>query len=91
LTFAVRAKLKQLVVNFWRKSATPATSVGQEIIQISRQASVVLPQSSDRIRNSRKPLQQPQRLDLCRKARHPSQRDRELLVKRLRPSPVSGI
>jgi hypothetical protein len=91
LTFAVRAKLKQLVVNFRRKSATPAAAVCQKVIEISRQANVVLPQAGDRIRNPRKPLKQSQRLDLRRKACHPSQRNRKLLVEWLRPSPVSGI
>ena len=89
--FAVRAKLHQLVLNFWCKAKTPAAAVGQQVIEIPRKANVVLPQTGDGIGNSRKPLQQGQRLDLYWKTCGPSQRCRQLLVERLRPSPVPGI
>jgi hypothetical protein len=89
--FAVRAKLHELVMNFWGKAKTPAAPVGQQVIEISRKGNVVLPQAGDGVGNSRKPLQQRQRLDLYRKTCGPSQRCRQLLIKWLRPSPVPGI
>jgi len=89
--FAVRAKLHELVMNFGCKAKTSAAPVGQQVIEISRKADVVMPQAGDGIGNSRKPLQQGQRLDLYRKTCGPSQRCRQLLVERLRPSPVPGI
>jgi hypothetical protein len=70
--FAILAKLNKLVVNFWRKAHAPPAPVYQEVVQILRQANVVLPQTSNCVRNSRKPLKQCLRLDLYREACSPS-------------------
>ena len=52
-TFAVRAKLNKFVVNFGRKSEATPAPVYQEVVQIMCQIDIVLPQTSDSVRNSR--------------------------------------
>jgi hypothetical protein len=90
-TFAICAKLKQLMVNLWRESDAPPAAVYQEVVQILPQAGVVWPQMGDAVRNPRKTLKQCQWPDLHWKACSPSRRRGQLLVERLQPSPFSGV
>jgi hypothetical protein len=41
-------------MNFWGESLTAPASVDQEVVQVQPQTNVVLPQTSEGVRNSRK-------------------------------------
>jgi len=60
----VLAKHQEFVMYFWRESSAATAPVSQKVIQVQLQFGVVLPHPSEVVRNSRKPLQQSERLDL---------------------------
>ena len=73
-------------MNLWRESATASASVDQEVVQVQPQTNVVLPPTSEGVRNSRKRFKKCLWLDLQRKACRPLSRSRHLQVKWLQPS-----
>jgi len=56
LTIPVLPKHQDLVMNIRRESLTTTPSVDQDVVKINLQSFVVLPQSRESIRNSRKLL-----------------------------------
>jgi hypothetical protein len=66
LTIAVLAKHQKFVMYFGRKALAAPAAVGQEVIQVPLQFGVVMPYASQVVGNSRKPLEERERLDLGR-------------------------
>jgi len=53
----VVAKHQEFVMYFGRKSSAATAPVSQEVIEVQLQFGAVLPQASEVVRDSRKPLQ----------------------------------
>jgi hypothetical protein len=82
-TVAILAQEHKLMLNFRRKSLAAPASIDQEFVQIFTQTSVIIPQSREGIRNSRKALQQTGYVNSRGKASCPLGGRGQLLVQRL--------